>query len=135
MATYDEIKAFLNDEVFPDCLTGRKQSGEKANFKKRAAKFCIVHQELHYGLWSYRFILKNTVLYFFFLVDDEVSVIDRYEKNKKVAGGPSTLEVVKTRADQETYLKAVHKVLGSTTESKSLGGHLGRDKTLWMLID
>nr|XP_047129408.1 uncharacterized protein LOC124809380 [Hydra vulgaris] len=33
------------------------------------------------------------------------------------------------------YKKAAHNGLGISTESKAIGGHVGRDKTIWILID
>ncbi|XP_065685106.1 uncharacterized protein LOC136097067 [Hydra vulgaris] len=33
------------------------------------------------------------------------------------------------------YKKAAHNGLGTSTESKAIGGHVGRDKTIWILID
>jgi hypothetical protein len=38
--------------------------------------------------------------------------------------------VVRSDEERKKILEACHRGLGSTSESQSLGGHLGRDKTL-----
>ncbi|XP_065671909.1 retrovirus-related Pol polyprotein from transposon 412 isoform X2 [Hydra vulgaris] len=52
-----------------------------------------------------------------------------------VTSGPETSCVVKDQMSRDQYKKAAHDGFGTSTESKALGGHVGRDKTIWKLID
>ncbi|XP_065658825.1 uncharacterized protein LOC136083357 [Hydra vulgaris] len=53
----------------------------------------------------------------------------------KVISGQETLSVVKDQTSCDHYKKAAHDGLGTSTESKAIGGHVGKDKTIWKLID
>ena len=53
----------------------------------------------------------------------------KYRQIKKVVTGPETLCMIKNQAIQDHYKKNAHE-LGTTTESKALGGHLGSNKML-----
>ena len=81
--------------------------GEKKNFRDKTASYSIIDRQLHYN----------------------------YKRAQKVKNGPEHLRVIKSNAERKRLLKGVHEGLGSTLEAAAIGGHFGRDKTLWKLID
>ena len=110
LSTVQTMKEPNNDEVedlksgtFPESLKGRVNVEVKTNFKKQRERFVIVNNMLHY----------------------------KYRQIMKVVTGPETLCVIKNQSIPDQYKKSTHEGLGTTAESKALGGHLGRDKTLW----
>lgn len=48
-------------------------------------------------------------------------------------GAPAYLRVVKGIETRSEVLKSVHDGVRDTVQSKSLRGHVGRDKSWWML--
>ena len=60
---------------------------------------------------------------------------DVHEDLQKAKDGPEFVRVITTEAERKRLLTAAHEGLGSTLESQALGGHFGRDKTVWKLID
>ena len=81
--------------------------GAKANFKKQATKYTILNGVLHF----------------------------KYREHKKSLHGPDILKVIADPESRKQYIKGAHEGLGSSTKAKAIGGHLGRDKTLWKLYD
>ena len=56
-------------------------------------------------------------------------------KMKGKSGAPAYLRVVKDVEARNKVLKSVHEGAGETIQSKSMGGHVGRDKTIQKLVD
>ena len=54
---------------------------------------------------------------------------------KDKSGAPAYLRVVKDVEARNTVLKSVHEGAGKRIQSKSMGGHVDRDKMIQKLVD
>lgn len=102
---YEAIEDFLTLHIYPPDC--KNNPGKKKNFREKAARFTIIENQLYY----------------------------RYAKKSKNKKGPEVLRVVKCINERQRILKTAHDGAGDTLESKAMGGHFGRDKTMARLLD
>ena len=101
---YREIENYLISKQYPAYITGDRS--KKANFRRTAQRFVMVDGRLHF---------KNREI-------------------KKLKDVPEFSLAVQDCAARFEYIRGAHEGLGTSVEARSLGGHLGRDKTLDKLI-
>lgn len=104
---YIAIEAHLSSGCYPEKMKGRPDL--KSNLRKVSSKYILLKGILHFKY-------------------AEV-------KMKGKSGAPAYLRVVKDVEVRKKVLKSVHEGAGETIQSISMGGHVGRDKTIQKLVD
>ncbi|XP_041348471.1 uncharacterized protein LOC121368025 [Gigantopelta aegis] len=102
---FDEIRTFLHTKQYPDWCTGDR--GKKANFRQKAGNYKIVNSELFY--------LHKTTR------NDSKQVRD--------------LRVVLDEKERQKIVTMCHEGCNTSTEAQTIGGHIGRDKTLIKILE
>ena len=102
-----EISIFIYSGCYPEKMKGRPDL--KSNLRKVSSKYILLKGILHFKY-------------------AEV-------KMKGKSGATVYLRVVKDAEARNKVLKSVHEGAGETIESKSMGVHVGRDKTIQKLVD